>query len=80
MIVGVPREIYPGERRVGLVPAVVPSLAKAGLEVVVEAGAGVEAGFPDAEYVAKGAKIVADRAVECSHSGCAGQLSGEEVS
>lgn len=61
MIVGVPREIYPGERRVGLVPAVVPNLAKAGLEVVVEAGAGVEAGFPDAEYVAKGAKIVADR-------------------
>ena len=41
MIVGVPREIYPGERRVALVPAVFPCLAKAGLEVVVEAGAGV---------------------------------------
>ena len=39
MIVGVPREIFPGERRVALVPAVVPSLAKAGMEVVVEAGA-----------------------------------------
>jgi NAD(P) transhydrogenase subunit alpha len=62
MIVGIPRESYPGERRVALIPAVVPSLAKAGLEVVVEAGAGVEAGFPDAEYVAKGAKITADRA------------------
>ena len=48
MIVGVPREIFPGERRVALVPAVIPSLAKAGLEVVVEAGAGVEAGYLDA--------------------------------
>jgi len=62
MIVGVARESYPGERRVALVPAVLPTLAKAGLEVVLEAGAGVEAGYPDAEYVAKGAKIVADRA------------------
>jgi H+-translocating NAD(P) transhydrogenase subunit alpha len=62
MIVGVPRESFPGERRVALVPAVIPVLAKAGLEVLVQAGAGVEAGYPDAEYVAKGAKIVADRA------------------
>jgi len=62
MIVGVPRESFPGERRVALVPAVLPTLAKAGLEVVLEAGAGVEAGYPDAEYVAKGAKILADRA------------------
>ncbi len=59
MIVGVPRESFPGERRVALVPAVIPALAKAGLEVVVQAGAGIEAGYPDAEYVAKGAKIVA---------------------
>jgi NAD(P) transhydrogenase subunit alpha len=62
MIVGVARESFPGERRVALVPAVLPTLAKAGLEVVLEAGAGVEAGYPDAEYVAKGAKILADRA------------------
>jgi NAD(P) transhydrogenase subunit alpha len=62
MIVGVPRESYPGERRVGLVPTVIPHLAKAGLEVVIEAGAGVQAGFPDAEYAAKGAKILTDRA------------------
>jgi H+-translocating NAD(P) transhydrogenase subunit alpha len=62
MIVGVPRESYPGERRVALVPAVVPSLVKGGFEVVVQAGAGVEAGYPDAAYEAKGAKIVADRA------------------
>jgi len=62
MIVGVPREIFPGERRVALVPAVIPNLAKAGLEVVLEAAAGLDAGYPDAEYVNKGAKVVADRA------------------
>jgi NAD(P) transhydrogenase subunit alpha len=62
MIVGVPREIYPGERRVALVPTVVPGLQKAGLEVVVEAGAGAEAGYPDADYAAKGASVVPDRA------------------
>jgi len=45
MIVGVPRETFPGERRVALVPAVIPALAKAGLEVVVQAGAGLEAGY-----------------------------------
>ena len=58
MIVGVPRETFPGERRVALVPSVVPTLAKSGLEVVVEAGAGIEAGYPDADYTAKGAKVL----------------------
>jgi proton-translocating NAD(P)+ transhydrogenase subunit alpha len=62
MIVGVPRESFPGERRVALVPGVVPNLAKAGMEVVVEAGAGYQAGYPDAEYTAKGAKILPSRA------------------
>ena len=62
MIVGVPKESYPGERRVALVPAVTPNLAKAGLEVVVESGAGVEAGYPDADYIAKGAKVLGTRA------------------
>src|SRR5580704_3631375 len=62
MIVGVPREIYPGERRVAIVPAVVPTLMKGGFEVVLQAGAGNEAGYPDSTYTAKGAKVVADRA------------------
>src|SRR5881398_771972 len=62
MIVGVPRESFPGERRVALAPAVIPNLTKAGLEVVVEAGAGTSAGYPDADYAAKGAKIVSARA------------------
>ena len=61
MIIGVPKEIYPGERRVALVPAVLPSLTKAGFEVHVQAGAGIEAGYPDSQYSAKGAKIVTDR-------------------
>jgi len=62
VIVGVPKESYPGEQRVALVPAAVPNLTKAGLEVVIEAGAGEQAGYPDAVYVDKGAKILPDRA------------------
>jgi NAD(P) transhydrogenase subunit alpha len=61
VIIGVPKEIYPGERRVALVPAVLPILTKAGFEVHVQTGAGFAAGYPDAEYAEKGAKIVADR-------------------
>jgi len=62
MIVGVPRESFPGERRVALVPAAVPNLTKTGFQVVVEAEAGARAGYPDADYAQKGAKIVSDRA------------------
>src|ERR1700680_3850182 len=62
MIVGVPKETYPHERRVALVPSAVPSLTKAGLEVVVETGAGDEAGYRDAAYVEKGAKVHPTRA------------------
>ena len=62
MIVGVPKEIYPKERRVALVPGVIPSLKKAGMEVVVEANAGLAAGYPDKDYEEKGAKLVAERA------------------
>jgi NAD(P) transhydrogenase subunit alpha len=61
MIVGVPRETFPGERRVAVVPSSIPTLGKGGLEVIVEAGAGAQAGYPDAEYVAKGGKIVPER-------------------
>ena len=61
MIVGVPRESFPGERRVGLVPAAIPNLTKAGFEVVVESGAGTEAGYPDDEYASAGAKILPTR-------------------
>ncbi|MEK6667055.1 MAG: Re/Si-specific NAD(P)(+) transhydrogenase subunit alpha [candidate division NC10 bacterium] len=62
MIVGVPKETFPGERRVALVPAVIPTLAKAKWEVLVESGAGDAAFYPDAAYVEKGARIAASRA------------------
>ncbi|HTM41829.1 MAG TPA: Re/Si-specific NAD(P)(+) transhydrogenase subunit alpha [Terriglobales bacterium] len=61
MIIGVPKENYPGERRVALVPLVVPTLAKAGFQVVVETGAGAQAGYPDSQYAEKGAHIVPER-------------------
>lgn len=62
MIVGVPRETFPGERRVSLVPGVIPNLKKVGLDVVIEKNAGFEAGYPDADYAAKGAEILDNRA------------------
>jgi NAD/NADP transhydrogenase beta subunit len=48
MVIGVPKEVVPGERRVALVPELVPKLKQAGLEVVVQVGAGTAAGFADA--------------------------------
>jgi H+-translocating NAD(P) transhydrogenase subunit alpha len=62
LIVGVPKETYPGERRVALVPMVIPTLVKAGFEVVIQSGAGMAAGYPDARYADKGAKVLPDRA------------------
>jgi NAD(P) transhydrogenase subunit alpha len=62
VIVGVPRETFPGERRVALVPGVIPRLTPAGCEVLVEAGAGEAALYPDAVYVEKGARIATARA------------------
>jgi NAD(P) transhydrogenase subunit alpha len=62
VIVGVPREIFPDERRVALAPSAIPGLKKAGMEVVVEGGAGVGAGYSDDSYREKGAAILPDRA------------------
>ncbi|MBL9084794.1 MAG: Re/Si-specific NAD(P)(+) transhydrogenase subunit alpha [Planctomycetales bacterium] len=62
MKVGVVQESFPGEQRVALVPASVPALVKAGLEVVVETGAGTAAGYPDAQFRDRGAAIAATRA------------------
>ena len=58
MIVGVLRESAQAERRVAMVPKSVAPLVKAGLEVVVQEGAGAAAGYPDGEYEAKGAALV----------------------
>jgi len=60
MIVGVPKETIQGERRVALVPELVPKLTKLGLEVIVEHGAGAEAGYLDSSYQEKGARLEAD--------------------
>ena len=61
MIVGVPAETYPDERRVALIPAMVPKIARAGLRTLVEAGAGAQAGYPDSAFEAQGAQLASDR-------------------
>ena len=61
MIIAVPKETYPGERRVALIPASVPGLVKGGGSVRVETGAGAAAGFTDEAYRGAGAELVADR-------------------
>jgi len=58
LVVGVPKEIFPGERRVAASPATVERLRKRGLEVVVESGAGDAAGLADAAFAEAGARIV----------------------
>ncbi|ACY14457.1 Re/Si-specific NAD(P)(+) transhydrogenase subunit alpha [Haliangium ochraceum] len=62
MIVGVPKETLPGERRVALTPTVLSPLTRADVKIHVESGAGVEAGYPDAAFEKVGAVIVPDRA------------------
>jgi NAD(P) transhydrogenase subunit alpha len=61
LTVGVPKESFPGERRVALVPASLKALAKANIQVQVESGAGDSAGFPDSEYIEAGATIQSSR-------------------
>ena len=62
MIIAVPKEIVPGERRVALVPDVVKRSVADGLDVRVERGAGEGALLPDEEFAAAGATLVSDRA------------------
>jgi len=62
MIVGIPKETYPGERRVALTPSVIPTLTKAKIDVLVETGAGEAAGITDAEFREKGANVAGSRA------------------
>ena len=58
MIVGVPKEIKVREYRVGMVPGAVKSLVDAGHQVLVETGAGVGSGIPDADYARVGAQLI----------------------
>jgi len=60
MRIAVPRETTPGERRIALTPDAAAALAKSGPEVIVEAGAGEGAFYPDAAFETAGARIVPD--------------------
>ena len=61
MIVGVSKEIKNNELRVGMTPAGVEAMRRAGHTVLIEAGAGVGSGFLDSDYAAVGAEIVSDK-------------------
>ena len=89
MKIGVAAEKFPGERRVALVPATIPLLKKAGLEVLIERGAGREAGFTDAAYEDKGAQLVpgrgdvfkaADVILQVRTAGAAGDQARDDLS
>jgi len=62
MIIGIPKETFPGEQRVAIVPRAMELLAKSQVEFLVETSAGLAAGFHDAEYEAKGSRIAGSRA------------------
>jgi NAD(P) transhydrogenase subunit alpha len=61
MIAGIPKETFPAQKQVALVPDGVTALKKAGLEIMVQAGAGSQAGYPDELYRDKGAQLAASR-------------------
>lgn len=62
ILVGIPRETYPGEQRVALTPRALDVLSKSGVEFVMEPSAGAAAGFPDSEYQEKGVRLAHSRA------------------
>lgn len=76
LTIGVPKESFPGERRVAVVPDNVPRYMKAGLKVIVETGTGVEAGFTDEQYRDKGADIAPDRKALFQNSDIITQVRG----
>jgi NAD(P) transhydrogenase subunit alpha len=61
--IGVPRETFPGERRVALIPRACEALGKLGASVIVEQSAGAEAGFLDEQYASRGARLASRREV-----------------
>ncbi len=60
MILGIPKETFPGEGRAALVPAGAKRLVGMGIDVLIEPGLGLSAGFADDEYTEAGARIAAD--------------------
>lgn len=87
LIVGIPREPDPQERRVAIVPATVPALHKLGLQVMVESGAGIAAGFPDDAYRQHQAQIEtrdqvfqqADIILQVQYLGAAGEHGEDDL-
>ena len=61
MHIGCPSELHPGENRVAMTPINVKKLVRAGAEILVEEGSGVNSGFPDQEYKDVGAQVLVDR-------------------
>ncbi len=74
MKIGVIRETYPGERRVALVPSVLPSLIKGGMEVIIESKAGEESGFLDEAFAEKGGTIATSRKQVFEEADCLVQV------
>jgi H+-translocating NAD(P) transhydrogenase subunit alpha len=62
IVAGVVAELAPGEHRVAMVPSALSVFGKAGVQILMEAGAGKAAGFPDAEYTEKGVRLAGSRA------------------
>lgn len=60
LVIGIPKEILPGERRVSATPATVSVLVQQGATVLVETGAGAGAFFSDEAYAEAGAKLMGD--------------------
>ena len=68
MLIGIPSEVKDHEYRVGMVPAAVHSLVKAGHQVIIQRGAGLGSSIPDEDYVEAGAEIVPDAATVYSRA------------
>ena len=76
MFIGVPKETFPGERRVSIIPAELPRLTKLNASVLIEKGAGEAAGFPDQKYTENGATVVETTAELFSRSDLITQVRG----
>ena len=68
MVIGVPRELQPGEQRAALIPASIQKLVRAGAQVVIESGLGLGAGHSDEDYATAGAHVTHDRAALLAQS------------
>ncbi|MEE3197396.1 MAG: Re/Si-specific NAD(P)(+) transhydrogenase subunit alpha [Pseudomonadota bacterium] len=61
MHIGCPSELHPGENRVAMTPTNIKKLVRAGAEILVEEGSGINSGFSDQEYKDVGAQVLAER-------------------